>query len=57
MRCTPELLKSLQRAIESIEYGSVMVSLNEKGNYIEITTTEKTRISKVRIEDDGIRQG
>jgi hypothetical protein len=47
MRCTPELLKKIQDAIESIEFGTVRVTVNEKGNYTEICIEKKDRISKV----------
>jgi len=46
MRCTPEMLVALQKAIESVEYGSVEITLSEKGNYVEIIVKDKRRISK-----------
>jgi hypothetical protein len=47
MRCTPELLKRIQDAIEGIEFGTVRVTVNEKGNYTEISIEKKDRVFKV----------
>jgi hypothetical protein len=46
MRCSPELLNEIRQAIESIAYGSVEVSLSEKGSYVEIIIKNKVRIDK-----------
>ena len=47
MRCTPELLKRIQEAVESIEYGTIKVTVNEKGNYTELSIEKKDRVFKV----------
>ena len=47
MRCTPDLLKRIQEAIEGIEFGTVRVTVNEKGNYTEISIEKKDRVFKV----------
>lgn len=47
MRCTPDLLRKIQEAIEGIEFGTVRVTVNEKGNYTEISIEKKDRVFKV----------
>lgn len=56
MRCTPDILETIQEAVESISYGTVIITLNEKGKYIEIATEKRIRIFK---EDpaDGLHRG
>jgi hypothetical protein len=46
MRCTPDLLERIQAAIEDIEYGTIRVTVNEKGNYTEISVEKKDRVFK-----------
>ena len=46
MRCTPELLERVQRAIESVAYGAVRITINEKGDYTEVSTERKDRVYK-----------
>lgn len=46
MKCSPELLEIIQQAIESTPYGSVHISLSEKGTFVEITTERKERLEK-----------
>ena len=46
MKVNEELVKKIKAAIESIEYGSVEITLNEKGPFIEITTHERERLEK-----------
>jgi len=50
MKCTPELMKLIENAISSIEYGSVEVGLAEKGEFIEVIVKEKIRISKLQVK-------
>jgi hypothetical protein len=40
------MLTALKRAIESVEYGSVEITLAEKGNYVEIIVKDKRRVNK-----------
>lgn len=47
MRCTPELLERIQSAIEGIEYGTVKVTVNTKGDYTEVSVEKKDRVYKV----------
>lgn len=47
MRCTPELLKRIQGAVEDIEYGTVKITVNDKGTYTEISVEKKDRVFKV----------
>jgi hypothetical protein len=47
MRCTPELLKRIEDAVESIEYGTVRITVNEKGAFTEISIEKKDRVFKV----------
>jgi len=47
MRCTPELLKRIEDAVESIDYGTVRITVNEKGAFTEIAIEKKDRIFKV----------
>jgi len=46
MICPPELLKAIKEAIEQIDYGSVEITLNSKGNWFEIITKERHRLGK-----------
>jgi hypothetical protein len=46
MKCTPELLEQIKRLIEATPYGSVEITLSEKGTFIEIVKTEKFRYEK-----------
>ena len=46
MICPPELLQAIKEAIEHIDYGSVEITLNSKGNWFEIITKEKRRLDK-----------
>jgi hypothetical protein len=47
MQCTPELLDRIQNAVESIEYGTIRITVNEKGNYTELCVEKKDRVFKV----------
>jgi hypothetical protein len=46
MRVTSQVLDEIRNAVESIDYGEVRIKVNEKGEYIEISTEKRTRISK-----------
>ena len=50
MICPPELLQAIKEAIEHIDYGSVEITLNSKGNWFEIITKEKRRLGRDEIE-------
>lgn len=50
MRCTPDLLRRIQDAIEGLEFGAVHITVNEKGMYTEITIEKKDRVFKVSTE-------
>lgn len=47
MRCTPDLLEKIQRAIEGLDYGTVRITVNEKGEYTELSIEKKDRVYKV----------
>jgi hypothetical protein len=49
MKCTPELLEKIKEAIESISYGSVAISIAERGNFVGIKTERLERIEKTEI--------
>lgn len=51
MRCTPDLLKRIQAAIEGIDYGTVKITVNDKGTYTEISVEKKDRVIKVSESD------
>jgi hypothetical protein len=42
----PELIEKLETAMEEIPYGSAEVSWVQKGTFIEMKITEKTRFEK-----------
>jgi len=50
MKCTQDILTVIQEAIEATPYGSITITLNEKGKYVEISTEKKRRVFKA--EDD-----
>jgi len=41
-----ELMRKIKEAIESIDYGSVRITLAEKGSYVEIVTEKRSRVYK-----------
>ena len=49
MKCTPELLEKIKQAIEEIGYGSVTITLAEKGEYVGIKTERLERIEKSQV--------
>lgn len=55
MRVTPELLQSVKEEIEKIDYGTVVVKINESGKFIEISSEHRKRIYKE--ESDGTVRG
>ena len=46
MKVTAKILDMIKQEIESIDYGVVAISVNEKGNYVEIHTERRTRVVK-----------
>lgn len=46
MICTAELLIRIQKAIESLDYGTITVVVNTKGDYTEVRVEQKERIDK-----------
>lgn len=46
MQVTPELIREISSAIEGIEYGAVLIKINDSGKYVEICTEHKKRIAK-----------
>lgn len=46
MKVTGKILDMIRLEIESIDYGVVKITVNEKGNYIEIDTERRRRIVK-----------
>jgi len=55
MRVTPELLASVKEEIEKIDYGTVIIKINESGKYVEISSERRKRIWKE--EADGTVRG
>ena len=51
MRATDKLLYRIRLAIESVEYGTVKITLSEKGEYIDIITEKHERVSKDSVQD------
>lgn len=51
MQCTPELLMAIQDAIERVQYGSIEITLSEKGSFVEIIVKEKKRIEKAELQE------
>lgn len=49
MKCTPALMNKIKEAIEEIGYGSVTITLAEKGEFIGIKTERLERIGKDEI--------
>lgn len=50
MKVTPKFMESLKEEIEGVEYGTVLIKINEKGKFIEISSEHRKRIMK----DDSI---
>jgi hypothetical protein len=46
MLLTSEALDEIRNAVESIDYGEIRVKINAKGNFIEIESTNRVRVSK-----------
>jgi hypothetical protein len=55
MRVTPELLQGIQDEIEKIDYGTVVIKINESGKFVEISSERRKRIWKEGA--DGIVRG
>jgi hypothetical protein len=55
MKCTQEILDVVREAIDTIQYGSITITLNDKGRYVEISSEKKKRIFKP--EDNAFHQG
>jgi hypothetical protein len=51
MECSKELLREIQTAVEGVEYGSVEITLAEKGPFVEIIVKNKKRIQKEEIQE------
>lgn len=50
MKVTQKFMDSLREEIEGIEYGTVLIKINEKGKFIEISSEHRKRLMK----DDNI---
>jgi hypothetical protein len=46
MKCSAEVLDEVRNAIESIEFGEVKIKVNSAGDYVEVCTEKRTRVSK-----------
>lgn len=46
MKVTQKFMDSLKEEIESIEYGTVLIKINEKGKFIEISSEHRKRLMK-----------
>jgi len=46
MKVTQKLMDSLKEEIEGIEYGTVLIKINEKGKFIEISSEHRKRLMK-----------
>lgn len=51
MECTHELLMAIKDAVERVEYGSIEITLAEKGSYVEIIVKEKKRFDKSELQE------
>jgi len=41
-----EILDEIRNAVESIEFGKVVININSAGKYVEITKEERKRVNK-----------
>lgn len=57
MTVTPQLLRIIKEEIESIDYGTVKITVNKSGSYIEIATEKKIRVVKSPDTEDGYHNG
>ena len=57
MKVTAKILDMIRQEIESIDYGVVAISVNEKGNYVEIHTERRTRVVKDPADEGGVVRG
>lgn len=57
MKCTPELLEKIKDAIESIGYGSVTITLAEKGEFVGIKTERLERVCKAELIPNSFHRG
>jgi hypothetical protein len=57
MKVTGKILDMIRQEIESIDYGTVSITVNEKGNYAEIHTERRTRVVKELGDEDKIIRG
>lgn len=55
MLVTPELILSIKEEIEKIDYGTVIIKINDSGKYVEISSERRKRIWKEGA--DGIVRG
>lgn len=46
MKVTQKFMDSLREEIEGIEYGTVLIKINEKGKFIEISSEHRKRLMK-----------
>ena len=46
MRVDDDILDAIRVAVESIDYGQVVVNVNASGKYVEISTLKKERVKK-----------
>lgn len=46
MKVTQKFMDSLKEEIEGIEYGTVLIKINEKGKFIEISSEHRKRLMK-----------
>lgn len=57
MTVTPQLLRIIKEEIESIDYGTVKITVNKSGSYIEIATEKKIRVVKSPDTEGGYHNG
>ena len=46
MTCSPEFLEEIRKVIECTEYGTIEITLNERGSFVEVIRTSKVRLDK-----------
>jgi hypothetical protein len=52
-----QLLRIVKEEAESIDYGTIKITLNKDGPYIEISSERRKRIIKNEIDDGSYHKG
>lgn len=57
MNVSNQLLRIIKEEVESIDYGTIKITLNKEGPYIEISSERRKRIIKNEIDDGSYHKG